>query len=119
MFARVIPTILKPTMGMRFFASAAYSLPPLPYGKKDLEPVISEKTMNCHYDGHHKTYGSHLPIHPSYVTNLNNLTKDAERLPLEHYIVSVKGPLHNQAAQVLHSHSLSRRSGTTPSSGSA
>lgn len=58
------------------------------------------------------------PIHPSYVTNLNNLTKGAERLPLEHYIVSVKGPLHNQAAQVIDMVLCLLRSGTTPSSGS-
>lgn len=35
-----------------------------------------------------------------YVTNLNNMTKDSERMPLEHYITKVSGPLHNQAAQV-------------------
>ena len=28
------------------------------------------------------------------------MTKDAERMPLEHYITKVSGPLHNQAAQV-------------------
>lgn len=36
-----------------------------------------------------------------YVNNLNNMTKDTERKPLEHYITNEKGPLHNQAAQVL------------------
>ena len=28
------------------------------------------------------------------------MTKDSERMPLEHYITKVSGPLHNQAAQV-------------------
>lgn len=30
------------------------------------------------------------------------MTKDTERMPLEHYITKVTGPLHNQAAQVVY-----------------
>ena len=29
------------------------------------------------------------------------MTRDTDRKPLEHYITNEKGPLHNQAAQVL------------------
>ena len=90
MLSRFIATATKSSVFARSFASAAFALPPLPYGKKDLEPVISETTLNCHYDGHHQTY----------VNNLNNMTKDGERKSLEHYITDVTGPVHNQAAQV-------------------
>ena len=90
MLSRLIATTTKSSMIARSFASAAFALPPLPYGKKDLEPVISETTLNCHYDGHHQTY----------VNNLNNMTKEGERKSLEHYITDVTGPVHNQAAQV-------------------
>jgi Fe-Mn family superoxide dismutase len=39
----------------------AFSLPPLPYDYKALEPHIDEQTMRIHHDKHHGTY----------VTNLN------------------------------------------------
>lgn len=44
----------------------AFELPPLPYGYDALEPVMSAQTLHLHHDKHHQTY----------VTNLNNLTKD-------------------------------------------
>lgn len=40
---------------------------PLPYEKNALEPHISEKLMNVHYDKHHATY----------VKNLNGLIEKA------------------------------------------
>ena len=43
-----------------------FVLPPLPYARNALEPVMSEKTFSFHYDKHHQ----------AYVTNLNNLVKD-------------------------------------------
>jgi Fe-Mn family superoxide dismutase len=39
----------------------AFTLPPLPYDYKALEPYIDEQTMRIHHDKHHGTY----------VTNLN------------------------------------------------
>lgn len=42
----------------------SFTLPPLPYAKNALEPVISERTMSFHYDKHHK----------GYVDKLNKLT---------------------------------------------
>merc|ERR1719230_857149 len=33
---------------------------PLPYAKNGLEPHISEKLMNVHYDKHHATYVKNL-----------------------------------------------------------
>ncbi|MFT4718230.1 MAG: Fe-Mn family superoxide dismutase [Rickettsiales bacterium] len=44
------------------------TLPNLPYNKKDLEPFISENTLNFHYGKHHQ----------SYVTNLNKLIAGTE-----------------------------------------
>lgn len=43
-----------------------FELPPLPYAKDALAPYISANTLDFHYGRHHQTY----------VTNLNNLTKD-------------------------------------------
>ena len=37
-------------------SSAAIALPALPYQRNALQPVISENTLNFHYDKHHKTY---------------------------------------------------------------
>jgi len=45
-----------------------FSLPKLPYDIKDLEPYISENTLNYHYGKHHQ----------AYVNNVNNLIKDTE-----------------------------------------
>lgn len=42
-----------------------YELPKLAYGLADLEPVISQQTMNLHYNKHHQTY----------ITNLNAAMK--------------------------------------------
>lgn len=36
--------------------AAVLTLPALPYGKKALDPFISEKTVSAHYDVHHKGY---------------------------------------------------------------
>jgi len=43
-----------------------FELPPLPYAMDALAPHISQETLEYHYGKHHQTY----------VTNLNNLTKD-------------------------------------------
>jgi superoxide dismutase, Fe-Mn family len=44
----------------------AFEQPALPYDSKALEPHMSAQTFEFHYGKHHATY----------VTNLNNLTKD-------------------------------------------
>lgn len=75
----------------------AFELPPLPYGYDALAPFMSEDTLKLHHDKHHQTY----------VTNLNNLTKDTALADaaLEDVIKQVAGDaakvgVFNNAAQV-------------------
>jgi Fe-Mn family superoxide dismutase len=74
-----------------------FELPPLPYAKDALAPYISANTLDFHYGKHHQTY----------VTNLNNLTKDTPLASksLEEVIKAVaddtgKVGVFNNAAQV-------------------
>jgi Fe-Mn family superoxide dismutase len=86
----------------------------LPYDKKDLEPFISENTLNFHHGKHHQTY----------VTNLNNLiaNTDLENKPLEE-LISIsrennKAGIFNNAAQIwnhtFYWHSMKKNGGGTP-----
>ncbi len=70
----------------------AFELPPLPYPKNALEPVISEETIDYHYGKHHQ----------AYVTNLNKLIEGSEfeGATLEEIIIRAEGPIFNNAAQV-------------------
>ena len=70
----------------------SFELPNLPYAKNALEPYISSETLDYHHGKHHQTY----------VTNLNNLTKDTDNAnkSLEDIIKSSSGGLFNNAAQV-------------------
>ena len=75
----------------------AFELPPLPYAKDALAPYISANTLDFHYGKHHQTY----------VTTLNNLTKDTPLADksLEEVIQAVVGDgskiaVFNNAAQV-------------------
>lgn len=58
-----------------------YTLQPLPYATSALEPVIDTKTMDIHYNKHHK----------SYVDNLNKAIADLEleNISLEDLIKNV------------------------------
>jgi Fe-Mn family superoxide dismutase len=69
-----------------------HQLPPLPYAKNALEPVISTETIDYHYGKHHQ----------AYVTNLNNLIKgtEFENSSLEEIILKSSGGIFNNAAQV-------------------
>ncbi len=70
----------------------AHELPPLPYEKNALEPVISQETIEYHYGKHHQTY----------VTNLNNLVPgtEFENASLEDIIQKASGGIFNNGAQV-------------------
>ena len=69
-----------------------FELPKLPYELDALQPHISKETLEYHYGKHHQTY----------VTNLNNLTKDTAQAnaSLEDIIMQADGGLFNNAAQV-------------------
>lgn len=75
----------------------AFELPPLPYAKSALEPIISARTMEFHYEKHHR----------GYVAKLNALTANTPfaRASLEDVIMRTwSKPEHtkifNNAAQV-------------------
>jgi len=75
----------------------AFELPPLPYAKNALAPVMSEQTLEFHYGKHHKTY----------VDTLNKLVAGSplEKASLEQIIEETaedgsKKPIFNNAAQV-------------------
>ena len=69
----------------------AFELPPLPYAKDALQPVISAETFDYHHGKHHA----------AYVTNLNAAIANTpnEKKSLEEIILSADGPLFNNAAQ--------------------
>lgn len=69
-----------------------HQLPPLPYAKDALAPVISAETIDYHYGKHHQ----------AYVTNLNNLIKgtEFENATLEEIVTKSTGGIFNNAAQV-------------------
>ncbi|MEM7767749.1 MAG: superoxide dismutase [Pseudomonadota bacterium] len=75
----------------------AFDLPTLPYARTDLQPHISENTLDFHYGKHHQ----------AYVTNLNNMIEGTELSgkSLEDIIAAVDGDaskagIYNNAAQV-------------------
>ena len=72
-------------------------LPALPYAKTALDPHMSERTFDFHYEKHHATY----------VNNVNNMVKDTDLdgKSIEDIIADVTGDdkragLFNNAAQV-------------------
>ena len=70
----------------------AFELPPLPYPKDALAPLISAETFDYHHGKHHA----------AYVTNLNAAIANTpnEKKSLEEIILSSDGPLFNNSAQV-------------------
>lgn len=84
-----------------------FVLPELPYSMDALVPHISRETLEFHYGKHHQTY----------VTNLNNLTKEGPWAgkSLEEIIAKADGGVFNNAAQIwnhtFYWHSLSPNSG--------
>ena len=67
-------------------------LPPLPFARDSLEPVISAETLDYHYGKHHQ----------AYVTNLNKLVAgtEFEQASLEEIVMQSDGGIFNNAAQV-------------------
>ena len=69
-----------------------HSLPALNFGPKDLEPHISERTIEFHFGKHHQ----------AYVNNLNKLIEGTkfEQASLEDIISEAEGGIFNNGAQV-------------------
>ena len=60
----------------------AFTLPPLPYDYKALEPHIDEQTMRLHHDKHHA----------AYVNNLNAALEphpDLQKMPIEELLANL------------------------------
>ena len=70
----------------------AFELPPLPFAKDALQPIISAETFDYHHGKHHA----------AYVTNLNAAIAGTpnEKKSLEEIILSSDGAVFNNAAQV-------------------
>ena len=70
-----------------------FELITLPYGSKDLEPVISAQTLSFHH-------GKHLQ---GYVDNLNKMIAggEFEGLSLEEIVCKSSGGIFNNAGQIL------------------
>lgn len=68
-----------------------HELPELPYAKDALAQVLSEETVNFHYNKHER----------AYIDNLNKLAEGTkyEALPLEEIVRTSEGGIFNNAAQ--------------------
>lgn len=69
-----------------------FAVPPLPYVKDALAPAISERTVEFHYEKHHKGYMTKL------AAALEG--KPEASKSLEEIVKSSSGPVFNNAAQV-------------------
>jgi Fe-Mn family superoxide dismutase len=69
-----------------------FEVPPLPYPKEALEPVLSRHTLEYHYEKHHKGYMAKLKA-------ALEGSPDADK-SLEEIVRSSKGEVFNNAAQV-------------------
>jgi Fe-Mn family superoxide dismutase len=69
-----------------------FVVPPLPYSKDALAPAISDRTVEFHYEKHHK----------GYMTKLKGLLegKPEASQSLEQVVKSSSGPVFNNAAQI-------------------
>jgi len=70
---------------------AIYELPPLPFARNALAPIISEQTLAYHHDRHHR----------AYVAKVNELVAGTplQGAALEDIVRQSKGALFNSAAQ--------------------
>lgn len=75
----------------------AFSLPNLPYGKKDLQPFVSEQTIDFHYGKHHQAYVTNLN---TIVVGTPNENKSLEELIMLSANNADLAGMFNNAAQV-------------------
>ena len=79
-----------------------YTQPNLPYEMDALEPAISARTVDFHYNKHEK----------AYIDNLNRLIQGSgfEDMELEEVIKHANGALFNNASQAWNTYSISLHS---------
>lgn len=75
----------------------AFSLTSLPYGRKDLQPFVSEQTIDFHYGKHHQAYVTNLN---AIVTGTPNENKSLEELIMLSANNADLAGMFNNAAQV-------------------
>ena len=83
-------------------ATFPYSLPPLPYGYEELEPVLSRKTLTYNYDKHFKSYVDNLNSILSNFPKLQNLTLEELLITLDDSDLpdDIQNDLRNQGGGV-------------------
>ncbi|MGL9682194.1 MAG: superoxide dismutase [Wolbachia sp.] len=75
----------------------SFTLPELPYDKTALEPYISARTLDFHYDKHHRWYLNKLN---ELIKNTDYQQAKIDELIMKVYVKSDKIPVFNNAAQV-------------------
>ncbi|MGL9732675.1 MAG: superoxide dismutase [Wolbachia sp.] len=75
----------------------SFTLPKLPYDKTALEPYISAKTLDFHYNKHYRGYLNKLN---ELIENTDYQQEKIEELIMKIYINSDNIPIFNNAAQV-------------------
>ena len=73
-----------------------YNIINLPYPYYALEPIIDEKTVNIHYNKHHKKYMENLNNLTSYKMPLEQIPKRIDEFPIQK-----RGPILYNAGGIL------------------
>ncbi|KAL7539436.1 hypothetical protein ACHAXR_009294 [Thalassiosira sp. AJA248-18] len=105
------------TLATSVAAGATYELPPLPYGKSGLKPMLGSKTLEIHHDKHHAKYVNTMN---SLVEGTNLENQSLEKIVRSSY--KKNQALFNNAAQAWN-HSfywkcMKKRGGGEPPAGS-
>ena len=77
-------------------AADAFALMKLPYGDKDLDPVISANTLSFHYGKHHKTYVDNLN---KLVVGTSHADQSLQNIIKDTFGKADKVAIYNNAAQ--------------------
>lgn len=96
----VFPSLFRPLLGWlaalalllgsALPASAAFSLPPLPYPAAALEPGIDATTMTIHHDRHHGAYVANLNAQIQASPELASLSLDALQGQISRFPMAVR-----------------------------
>jgi Fe-Mn family superoxide dismutase len=73
----------------------AFTLPPLPYDYKALEPHIDEQTMRLHHDKHHATYVNNLNAALEQHADLQNKSIEELMAGVDQLPEAIRTPVRN------------------------